>query len=247
MLACTDFASIALFGPVGSPRRCDDLAFCTFIHNRLPNRESLVSRHLIDKMLVTESLGKFIPCDIGGTLGRHPSIRKREGSLAERNIIVIGCSVGGVEALQHLVSGLSSDLPAAVLVVLHLAPQGTSVLPDILKRAGQLPAVHPKDGEAIRMGRIYVAPPDNHLLVDDGRVRIVHGPKENRHRPAVDPLFRSAARWYGPRVIGIVLTGSLDDGTAGLLSIKKCGGIAIVQDPKDAICGEMPRNALQTV
>jgi two-component system chemotaxis response regulator CheB len=167
--------------------------------------------------------------------------------LAERNIIVIGCSVGGVEALQELVAGLSKNLPAAILVVLHLAPQGTSVLPDILNRAGELPAVHPKDGEAIRMGRIYVAPPDNHLLVDDGRVRVMHGPKENRHRPAVDPLFRSAARWYGPRVIGIVLTGSLDDGTAGLLSIKKRGGVAIVQDPDDALCGDMPRSAMEAV
>ncbi|HKD80250.1 MAG TPA: chemotaxis protein CheB [Candidatus Angelobacter sp.] len=167
--------------------------------------------------------------------------------MAERNIIVVGCSVGGVEALQQLVSGLPKDLPAAVLVVLHLAPQGTSVLPEILSRAGRLPAAHPHDGETIRMGRIYVAPPDNHLTVDDGRVRVMHGPKENRHRPAVDPLFRSAARWYGSRVIGVVLTGSLDDGTAGLLSIKQRGGIAIVQDPENALCGDMPRNAIETV
>ena len=167
--------------------------------------------------------------------------------MADRNIVVIGCSVGGVEALQQLVGGLSQNLPVAVLVVLHLSPQGHSVLPEILNRAGELPAVHPKDGETIRMGRIYVAPPDNHLLVDDGRLRVVHGPKENRHRPAVDPLFRSAARWYGSRVIGIVLTGSLDDGTAGLMSIKKRGGVAIVQDPEDALCGDMPQNAMNNV
>src|SRR5215467_8584820 len=166
---------------------------------------------------------------------------------AERNIIVIGCSVGGVEALQRLVGGLPKDFPAALFVVLHLAPQSTSVLPDILKRAGSLPAGHPRDGEMIRTGRIYVAPPDNHLMIEDGRVRIAHGPKENRHRPAVDPLFRSAAHWYGRRVIGVVLTGSLDDGTAGLLSIKRRGGITIVQDPADAVCGDMPRSAIETV
>jgi len=167
--------------------------------------------------------------------------------LARRNIVVIGCSVGGVEALQRLVVDLPKDFPAALFVVLHLAPEGTSVLPDILKRAGSLPAMHPRDGDLIRAGRIYVAPPDNHLLVEDGRVRVIHGPKENRHRPAIDPLFRSAARWYGPRVIGVVLTGSLDDGTAGLLSIKKAGGVAIVQDPAEAVCGDMPRSAIETV
>ena len=166
--------------------------------------------------------------------------------MAERNIIVIGCSVGGVEALQRLVAALPKDFPAAVFIVLHLAPQSTSVLPDILKRAGKLPAMHPRDGDIIRLGRIYVAPPDNHLMVEDGRVRVIHGPKENRHRPAIDPLFRSAARWYGPRVIGIVLTGSLDDGTAGLLSIKKAGGLTMVQDPEEAFCAEMPRRAMET-
>ena len=170
-----------------------------------------------------------------------------ERDIAARNIIAIGCSVGGVEALQRLVAGLPKNFPAALFVVLHLAPQSTSVLPDILKRAGKMPAGHPHDGEAIRMGRIYVAPPDNHLMIEDGRVRVAHGPKENRHRPAIDPLFRSAARWYGPRVIGVVLTGALDDGTAGLLSIKRRGGIAIVQDPEDAVCGDMPRSAMETV
>lgn len=167
--------------------------------------------------------------------------------MAERNLVVIGCSVGGVEALQRLVGGLPRDFPAAVLVVMHVAPEGTSVLPDILKRAGELPARHAREGDTMRPGQIYVAPPDNHLVVEDGRLRVAHGPKENRHRPAIDPLFRSAARWYGPRVIGIVLTGSLDDGTAGLLSIKKRGGVAIVQDPEDALCGEMPRSALEVV
>ena len=167
--------------------------------------------------------------------------------MAERNIVVIGCSVGGVEALQRLVGPLPRDFPAALFVVLHLPPESTSVLPEILTRAGSLPALHPRDGEPIRTGRIYVAPPDNHLLIEDGKVRIKRGPRENRHRPAIDPLFRSAARWYGARVIGVVLTGSLDDGTAGLLAIKKRRGIAIVQDPKEAFCRQMPRSALETV
>ena len=167
--------------------------------------------------------------------------------MAERNIIVVGCSVGGVEALQTLVAGLPAKFRPTLLVVMHLAPQSTSVLPDILNRSGELPASHPRDGEAIRPGHIYVAPPDNHLLIEDGRMRISRGPKENRHRPAVDPLFRSAARYYGRRVIGVVLTGSLDDGTAGLLAIKKRGGLAVVQDPEDAMVPDMPRSAIAAV
>jgi len=167
--------------------------------------------------------------------------------VAERNIIVIGCSVGGVEALQQIVGGLPEKFHASLFVVMHVAPQSTSFLPDILNRAGHLPASHARDGEAIRSGHIYVAPPDHHLLIEDGRMRIKRGPKENRHRPAVDPLFRSAARWHGRRVIGVVLTGSLDDGTAGLLSIKKRGGVAVVQDPEEALAAEMPRSAMETV
>jgi two-component system, chemotaxis family, protein-glutamate methylesterase/glutaminase len=152
-----------------------------------------------------------------------------------------------VEALQRLVARLPKNFPAALFVVLHLAPEGTSVLPNILTRAGKLPASHPRDKEPIRMGHIYVAPQDHHLLIENGKVRLSHGPKENRHRPAVDPLFRSAARWYGPRTIGIVLTGSLDDGTAGLQAIKKRGGVAIVQDPADAVYSDMPRSAMEFV
>lgn len=167
--------------------------------------------------------------------------------MAHRDIVVIGCSVGGVEALQKLVAGLPEAFPASVFVVMHLSPQSVSVLPEILKRAGPLPAYHPQDNDAIRYGAIYVAPPDNHLMIEDGRMRLTRGPKENRHRPAVDPLFRSAARWYGSRVIGVVLTGSLDDGTAGLLAIKKRGGVAIVQDPQEALAPGMPESALDVV
>src|SRR3954470_2925577 len=167
--------------------------------------------------------------------------------MPSHDIIVIGASAGGVETLKALVRGLPAELPAAVFVVLHVAPGGPGYLPQILAKAGPLPASFPEDGEAIANGRIYVAPPDHHLLLEPGRVRVVRGPKENRHRPAADPLFRSAAWAYGPRVIGVVLSGTLDDGAAGLWAIKSCGGVAIVQDPEDALFDEMPASALASV
>lgn len=170
------------------------------------------------------------------------------------DIIVVGASAGGVEALGQLVCDLPPDLPAAIFVVLHVSPQGTSVLPKILNRYIQkrnressLRACHPQDGEAIQYGRIYVAPPDRHLLVKDGYVNVARGPKENSHRPAVDPLFRTAAREYGPRVVGVVLSGNLDDGTAGLVAVKKRGGVAIVQNPDEALYSGMPRSAIENV
>jgi two-component system chemotaxis response regulator CheB len=162
--------------------------------------------------------------------------------VATHDIIVIGASAGGVEALSLVLAELPRDLRAAVLVVLHLA-RGRSMLPEILSRAGKLPAVHPEDGDSLEYGKVYVARPDHHLIVEPGRVRVVHGPTENGCRPAVDPLFRSAARIYGPRVIGIVLTGALDDGTAGLAAVKEAGGIAIVQDPDEAFAPSMPQSA----
>lgn len=167
--------------------------------------------------------------------------------MSENTIIVIGASAGGVEALRALAEGLDADLPASLFVVLHVPPNTTSHLPEILDRAERLVARHAVDGEAILPGRIYVAPPDRHLLVERDRVRVVEGPTENRHRPAIDPLFRSAARAYGSRVVGVVLTGALDDGTAGLLAIKRRGGIAVVQDPSDALYPSMPRSALEYV
>jgi two-component system chemotaxis response regulator CheB len=167
--------------------------------------------------------------------------------MPSHDIIVIGASAGGVETLKALVRGLPADLPAAVFVVVHVAPRGPGYLSGILAKAGPLPASFPEDGEAIANGHIYVAPPDRHLLLEPGRVRVVRGPKENRHRPAVDPLFRSAAWAYGPRVIGVVLSGTLDDGTAGLWAVKSCGGVAVVQDPEDALYDEMPASALASV
>jgi two-component system chemotaxis response regulator CheB len=167
--------------------------------------------------------------------------------MSRKDIVVVGASAGGMDALEKLVAGLPADLPAAVLVVWHLSPGIKSVLPNVLSRAGPLPASNPQDGDAILPGRIYVAPSDHHILVEKGFMRVTKGPKENRFRPAVDPLFRSAAYIYGPRVIGIVLSGALDDGTAGLWTVKLRGGTAIVQDPSDAQHRSMPINALENV
>jgi two-component system, chemotaxis family, protein-glutamate methylesterase/glutaminase len=167
--------------------------------------------------------------------------------LQGHDIIVIGASAGGVEALRQIVRELPADLAAAVFAVLHVPAQSPSILPQILDRVGPLRATHAIDGEPIRYGRIYVAPPDNHLLVERDRVRVVHGPKENRYRPAVDPLFRSAAVAYGPRVVGVVLTGALDDGTVGMIAVKRRGGICVVQDPHDAIYPSMPSSVMRNV
>jgi two-component system, chemotaxis family, protein-glutamate methylesterase/glutaminase len=161
--------------------------------------------------------------------------------------VVVGASAGGVEALQALVAGLPVDLDAAVLVVLHIPRTGPSVLPRILSRAGPLPAAHPVDGEVLRPGHIYVAPADYHLLVMNGKVRLSRGPAENGHRPAVDPLFRSAARDGGRNAVAVVLSGSRDDGTAGAAAIVERGGRLFVQDPDDALYPSMPRNAMDHV
>jgi len=167
--------------------------------------------------------------------------------VATKDIVVIGASAGGMAALEKLVSALPPDLPAAVFIVWHLSPGVRSVLPTVLSKAGPLPAAPPRDGDSIEHGRIYVAPNDHHMLLERGYIRVTKGPKENRFRPAVDPLFRSAAYIYSTRVIGVVLSGALDDGTAGLWAIKLRGGTAVVQDPTDAMHRSMPLNALDNV
>jgi two-component system, chemotaxis family, protein-glutamate methylesterase/glutaminase len=163
-----------------------------------------------------------------------------------RDIVVIGASAGGVSALRGLAAALPEKFPAAVLIVLHVGASD-SILPQLLAAAGPNTAAHAHDGEALRYGHLMVAPPDHHLLLDQGKARLTRGPKENFARPAIDVLFRSAALEHGPRVIGVVLTGRLDDGTAGLQAIKRCGGVAIVQDPATAEAPNMPASALEYV
>lgn len=165
----------------------------------------------------------------------------------KRDLVVIGASAGGVETLKTVVSGLPGDLPAAVCIVLHIAPSSPSALARILQRAGTLPCRAASDGEPLRPGQILVAPPDHHLVVEDGRARLTVGPRENGHRPAVDVLFRSAATARHTRVIGVVLSGTRDDGAAGLAVIKSSGGAAIVQDPEEALYPGMPASALAHV
>ncbi|HEX8733770.1 MAG TPA: chemotaxis protein CheB [Pyrinomonadaceae bacterium] len=167
--------------------------------------------------------------------------------MGTRNIIVIGASAGGFDALKKLVKDLPPDLRASIFVVWHMSPDVTGVLPQVLNRAGPLPAKNAEDSEKIEPSRIYVAPPDRHLIIEDSHVRVTRGPKENRFRPAVDPLFRSAAYSHGARVIGVILSGALDDGTSGLWTIKHYGGLAVVQDPQDAEIPSMPQNALREV
>jgi len=164
--------------------------------------------------------------------------------MAVRKRIAMGASAGGVETLTRLVSGLPGGLDAAVLVTLHVSPTGSSVLPSILGRAGPLRATHARDGEELEPSRIYVAPPNHHLLVADGHLRLSHGPRENGHRPAVDPLLRTAGRAFGQDAIGVVLSGTLDDGAAGLLALRMAGGVGVVQDPDDALYPGMPRTAV---
>jgi two-component system chemotaxis response regulator CheB len=166
---------------------------------------------------------------------------------ALRALIAVGASAGGVSALQDFVAGLPGDLPAAVLVVLHLPPRSASSLATILDRAGPLPVTPAVHGGALEAGRIYTAVPDHHLLAVDTHAALSRGPTENGSRPAVDALFRSVALEYGPRSIGVVLSGALDDGTAGIAAIKSRGGMAIVQDPGEAAYRGMPESAMSHV
>lgn len=163
------------------------------------------------------------------------------------DIIVIGASAGGVDALPLLIASLPADLPAAVFIVLHLPAHGPDVLAEIVGRHAALPVRYAVEGEEIQPGRVCLGPRDRHLQMEGGRVRLTRGPRENRCRPAIDALFRSAAEAYGPRVAGVVLSGYLDDGTAGLNRVKIHGGVAIVQDPREAAAPDMPASALRNV
>ncbi|MGI5177887.1 chemotaxis protein CheB [Dactylosporangium sp. CA-152071] len=166
---------------------------------------------------------------------------------APRAVVVVGASAGGVEALRTLIAGLPAGLPAAVCVTLHIPPTMVSALPRILSRAGALPASHPPDGAQLLAGHVYVAPADRHLLLDGDHVRLSPDPQEHGHRPAIDPLFRSAARHWGPLVAGVVLSGSGDDGTGGLRAVVARGGAAFAQAPQEALFPRMPRNAAERV
>jgi two-component system, chemotaxis family, protein-glutamate methylesterase/glutaminase len=164
-----------------------------------------------------------------------------------RDLVVIGGSAGGLDALTSLVARLPADLPAAVLVVLHMPAGADSALPAIVDRCGPLPAVPATSGAPLRPGRIHVAVPDHHLLVHDDTILLSRAPKQNRVRPAVDALFRSAARWRARRTIGVVLSGSLDDGAAGLAALNVAGGACLVQEPSEALVASMPTAALALV
>jgi len=165
--------------------------------------------------------------------------------MSNRDIIVIGGSSGATAPLKAILGRLPADLPAAVFVVLHIPTRSIGLLSTVASAAGPLPARQAEDGMPIEHGQVYIAAPDHHLIVAQGRIRLGRGPRENMVRPAVDPLFRSAATTYGPRVIGVVLSGLLSDGAAGLNAVKRCGGMALVQDPEDAVADEMPRRALE--
>jgi two-component system, chemotaxis family, protein-glutamate methylesterase/glutaminase len=161
-----------------------------------------------------------------------------------RDIVVVGASAGGVEALTRFVSRLALGFAGAVFIVLHVGPASRSVLPGILARRTELPVAHAVDGDPIEPGRILVAPPDRHLLLEPGRVGVVTAPPENGHRPGIDPLFRTAAQAYRERVVGVLLSGTLADGTVGLEAIKREGGLSLVQDPDDALYPGMPQSAI---
>jgi two-component system, chemotaxis family, protein-glutamate methylesterase/glutaminase len=164
--------------------------------------------------------------------------------VSNRDIIAIGTSAGGVEALLYIAKRLPRDFPACILVTIHLSRQARSSLDDILSQNGPLPAKFASRGEVVKKGHIYLAPPDHHLLLDTNHILLGEGPRENNARPAIDPMLRSVAVCCGPRAVGVVLTGTLGDGASGLWALGQCSGSTVVQDPQDAAFAEMPMTAV---
>jgi two-component system chemotaxis response regulator CheB len=211
--------------------------------------------HLHQREFVIDAVAARIVCGdknlLLKTFKKQEMSAKVEDSHGANNsvqrIIVIGASSGGFEALKKIIRGLPADFETPVFIVWHMGPEVFGVLPQVFNRENKILAAHAYDKEPIKPNRIYVAPPDHHMLIEDGMVRVTRGPKENRFRPAVDPLFRSAAFSHGNFVTGVILSGSLDDGTAGLWTVKHYGGVAIVQDPADAEVPSMPESAIREV
>ena len=167
--------------------------------------------------------------------------------MPKKNIVVMGGSTGSFDVFKRVAKDLPPDLDAAIFIVWHMSPDVRGILPEVLNNAGPLPAHEARDGDEIKLGNVYVARADHHLLLDNSHMRVTRGPKENRFRPAVDPLFRSAAYEYGPRVVGIITSGALDDGTSGMWAIKMHGGVTVAQDPNDAEIPSMPESAIRQV
>src|SRR4051812_27330020 len=177
-----------------------------------------------------------------------PAMNERSSDTAvRRDVAVVGASAGGGEAFQTLVRGIPAGVPLTPAGVLHMPSAAESRLAEILSRAGPLPSGWARHGAPVEPGTIVVAPPDHHLVISDDRTFLLDGPRENGFRPAIDPLFRSAARSLGSRAIGVILSGTMDDGAAGLAAIQSFGGGTIVQDPEDALAGGMPKAALETI
>jgi two-component system chemotaxis response regulator CheB len=165
--------------------------------------------------------------------------------MSHRDIIAIGGSTGAVQAVKQLCMALPGDFPAAIFIVIHVGASSNNILADIVGEKAEFPVRTAAEGEVVEQGSVYVAPADRHLLVVDGIIRLGNGPRENMSRPAIDPLLRSVGLCYGTRAIGVVLTGMLNDGTAGLADLKRCGGTTIVQNPVDAVAPDMPLGALK--
>src|SRR3954467_3230469 len=180
-------------------------------------------------------------------VSRADRAERSDARVARSRVIALGASAGGIEALTRIVRDLPPTFGAPILVVVHTPPTAMSRLPEVLGRAGPLPAGHAQQGEIPRPGRVYIAPPDRHMVVTEGRLVLIEGPHENGVRPAVDPLFRSVGAWYRHRALGGVLSGTLDDGTAGIATIHAKGGVTVAQEPGDAIAPGMPTSAIENV